>query len=266
MQPPPQAPNTPLETTGVSPQPALALLKFAAAANMFMPLSPETGAGGLVILPAVLASASSNKQQGGAAAAAAAADSPAAAAAALGGGAGGSEAPASDYRFAGEGSQLPLGFNYAFRVQRCTQGLDGGVSGPDVAVLRVSNSTDAGKLRDAIVAKVLQGQPAALRFIATSEAVPPTLFGTAMTAVAAARVRLQQKRSGLDVGVMPLAESLAQAGLAEAGAGSGDAAAKGTASSAPGPSKRQRSRTLYSLRLVPMPVSLAAAAEALGAE
>jgi hypothetical protein len=105
----------------VSLQPALALLKFAAAANTFMPLRAGTCTGGLLLLPTVATAAAavgskgsdgssssgSNSEQGAAAAASAAEG-------------------AVDYRFGGKRSQLPLGFSYSFRLQRCTEDVPGG--------------------------------------------------------------------------------------------------------------------------------------------
>jgi len=85
-----QAPNAPLESSKVAVKPALRLIKFAAAANSFLPVSDRTGTGGLVILPAVLPAAV-------------------------------------DYRFADSKSTAgPARYDYFFRLQRFTDELKGG--------------------------------------------------------------------------------------------------------------------------------------------
>lgn len=114
-----------------------------------------------------------------------------------------------------------------------------GIDGPDVQQLRVSSSTDPSRLRDAIVAKMMEGQPATLRFLAPVGVLPNVMLSVAMTAVAAARVRLQSKSAGIDVGVMPHV-------LAADGMGSSSRGAKG----------RSTPRVVYSLRLVPMPAAV----------
>lgn len=86
-----QAPNAPLESSKVGTKQALQLLKFAAAANCFLPVGEASGTGGLVLLPAVLPA-----PQG-----------------------------AMDYRFAGPGSQQEA-YDYYFRVQRYTDALPAG--------------------------------------------------------------------------------------------------------------------------------------------
>jgi hypothetical protein len=146
--------------------------------------------------------------------------------------------------------------------------------------LRVSLSTDPIKLRDAIVAKVLQQQPASVRFVGPLGRAPP-LLTIAMAAVASARVRLQQKGVPMDVGVVPYAETLVGPAAAGCAAGEGDdaAAAAGGNNKRRGAGRRQQSgtvqagRVVYSLRLVPMPAvagaaagSAAAAAEAVAGE
>lgn len=152
----------------------------------------------------------------------------------------------------------------------------------DSQQLRVSLSTDPIKLRDAIVAKVLQQQPASVRFVGPLGRTPP-LLTIAMAAVAAARVRLQQKGAPLDVGVMPYAETLigpaaaaAEAGQADADGAAAAAAAVAAGGSAgkgrrgkaavrrqqgPGAAGVQAGRVVYSLCLVPMP-AVAPVAEA----
>jgi hypothetical protein len=131
------------------------------------------------------------------------------------------------------------------------------------------------------VAKALQREPAALRFVGAAGRAPP-LLTVAMAAVAAARVRLQQKGAGLDIGVMPFAEALtaAQASSAAEATSEGDgvtasAAAAGAAAvgsqqrdarraprrggggsgGAGGGSGSSSSRTVYSLRIVPLPAA-----------
>lgn len=87
-----QAPNAPLESSKVAVKPALRLIKFAAAANSFLPVSDRTGTGGLVILPAVLPAAV-------------------------------------DYRFADSKSTAgPARYDYFFRLQRFTDELKGGAA------------------------------------------------------------------------------------------------------------------------------------------
>jgi hypothetical protein len=139
--------------------------------------------------------------------------------------------------------------------------------------LRVSLSTDPIKLRDAIVAKVLQQQPASVRFVGPLGRAPP-LLTIAMAAVAAARVRLQQKGAPMDVGVMPYAETLTGPAAASAAGGVEGSEVEGAAAAAgggkrKGAGRRQQSsaggsaqagRVVYSLRLVPMPAVAAAAA------
>jgi hypothetical protein len=140
--------------------------------------------------------------------------------------------------------------------------------------LRVSLSTDPIKLRDAIVAKVLQQQPASVRFVGPLGRAPP-LLTIAMAAVAAARVRLQQKGAPMDVGVMPYAETLlgpaAAAGGVEGEESEGAAAAAGKKRKAAGRRQQggaggavQAGRVVYSLRLVPMPAVAGTAAAAAG--
>jgi hypothetical protein len=141
----------------------------------------------------------------------------------------------------------------------------------------VSRTTDATRLRDAIVAKVLSGQPAALRFLAAGQLVPAPLFSVVMGAVAGARARLAQKGAGLDVAVMPLAASApagAAAGAADGAEGGGrgaDKLAAGSSSSSGSSSaddKQQRRRRaaaggrVFSLRLVPLTATQAAAGAA----
>ena len=99
--PPPQAPNAPLESSKVALRPALQLVKFAAAANSFLPVSDSNGTGGLTILPAVLPAA--NKASA-------------------------AEPAAVDYRFAINRARQS-GYDYFFRLQRCTQELPGGRCG-----------------------------------------------------------------------------------------------------------------------------------------
>lgn len=129
----------------------------------------------------------------------------------------------------------------------------------DPQQLRVSLNTDPIKLRDAIVAKVLQQEAAIVRFVGPVGRAPP-LLTIAMAAVAAARVRLQQKGAGFDVGVMPYAEAL----LPDQGTAALDAAVEGTIKRRTGPSRgkqanasssssSQAGRVVYSLRLVPLP-------------
>lgn len=86
-----QAPNAPLESSKVGAKQALQLLKFAAAANCFLPVGEASGTGGLVLLPAVLPA-----PQG-----------------------------AMDYRFAGPSGQQEA-YDYYFRVQRYTDALPAG--------------------------------------------------------------------------------------------------------------------------------------------
>jgi hypothetical protein len=117
-----------------------------------------------------------------------------------------------------------------------------------VQQLRVSPTTDPSKLRDAIVAKLLTGQAATLRFTAPAGQLPNFMLSVAVTAVAAARVRLQSKQAAVDVGVMPLVLPEGD----DSGGGKGDGGkARG------GESKR----VLYSLRLVPLPAAVADAAQ-----
>lgn len=131
-----------------------------------------------------------------------------------------------------------------------------GIAGPDVQQLRVSPSTDPSRLRDAIVAKMLTGQPATLRFAAPAGQLPAFMLSVAMTAVAAARVRLQSKQAAVDVGVMPLVlADRADGGAAGAAAGGTSEGAKGGSSSA------DSRRVVYSLRLVPLPAAVADAAQ-----
>jgi hypothetical protein len=121
-----------------------------------------------------------------------------------------------------------------------------GIAGPDVQQLRVSLTTDPSKLRDAIVAKMLTGQAATLRFTAPAGQLPMFMLGVAVTAVAAARVRLQSKQAAVDVGFMPLVLlDDTQGGKGDGGKGKG------------GESKR----AVYSLRLVPLPAAVADAAQ-----
>lgn len=135
--------------------------------------------------------------------------------------------------------------------------LPAGIAGPDVQQLRVSPSTDPSRLRDAIVAKMLTGQPATLRFAAPPGQLPAFMLSVAMTAVAAARVRLQSKQAAVDVGVMPLVlADRADGGAAAGAAGRTGEGAKGGSSSS-GDSRR----VVYSLRLVPLPAAVADAAQ-----
>jgi hypothetical protein len=140
--------------------------------------------------------------------------------------------------------------------------------------LRVSLSTDPIKLRDAIVAKVLQQQPASVRFVGPLGRAPP-LLTIAMAAVASARVRLQQKGAPMDIGVMPYAETLMGPAAAGSAAGEGDDAAAAGGNKRKTAGRRQQTgtpqagRVVYSLRLVPMPAVAgagAAAAEAVGGQ
>lgn len=205
-----QAPNAPLESSKVGQKQALQLIKFAAAVNSFLPVSDTTGAGGLVILPAVLSADQTGSES----------------------------AAAVDYRFAS--SSKPR-YDYFFRLQRYTQELPGGIDGPEVQTLRVSVNTDPGKLRDALVAKMLQSQPATLRFVSSAGKLPGFMLSIAMTAVAAARVRLQSKQATVDLGVMPMVLQAPTQAPAEGGAA---AAADDS-----------QQRVMYSLRLVPMPAA-----------
>lgn len=141
-----------------------------------------------------------------------------------------------------------------------------GIEVQDAQQLRVSLGTDPVKLRDAIVAKVLQQEPASVRFVGPLGRTPP-LLSIAMAAVAAARVRLQQKGAAVDVGVMPYAETLvsanaradgtdsADAGKREKGAklGKGSSKSWGKHGAVTAKSSGQASRVVYSLRLVPLP-------------
>lgn len=119
----------------------------------------------------------------------------------------------------------------------------------------MSPSTDPSRLRDAIVAKMLTGQPATLRFAAPPGQLPAFMLSVAMTAVAAARVRLQSKQAAVDVGVMPLVLADRADGGAAAAAGGTSEGAKGGSSSGDG------KRVVYSLRLVPLPAAVADAAQ-----
>ncbi|KAF6263315.1 hypothetical protein COO60DRAFT_1635331 [Scenedesmus sp. NREL 46B-D3] len=231
-----QSPNSPLEVSVTAD--LWPLLKFATAANTFLPVAASTGTGGLVMLPAVLPAAPAEP------------------------------APvAVDYRFDDAKQQL---VPYAIRLQRFTGSLPQGMEVGEAQQLRVSLSTDPIKLRDAIVAKVLQQQPASVRFVGPVGRAPP-LLTIAMAAVAAARVRLQQKGAPTDVGVMPYAETLlgpaaAGATAAEGQEGDGAAAAGGRKRKAAAGRQQggavQAGRVVYSLRLVPMPAAAAAAAAA----
>lgn len=99
-----QSPNAPLESSKVGPRQALQLLKFAAAANCFLPVSEATGTGGLVLLPTVLPA----PQPAGV-----------------------------DFRFAaaavGNGGQES--YDYYFRVQRYTDALPAGGKHSCLAIL-----------------------------------------------------------------------------------------------------------------------------------
>jgi hypothetical protein len=119
------------------------------------------------------------------------------------------------------------------------------LTGPDVQQLRISPTTDPTKLRDAIVAKMLTGQPSTLRFAVPAGALPGVVLSVGMTAVAAARVRLQSKMAAVDVGVMPLVLS-----------DDGEKGSEGKERGGRGPP-----RVIYSLRLVPMPAAVADAAQ-----
>lgn len=135
--------------------------------------------------------------------------------------------------------------------------------------MRVSLSTDPIKLRDAIVAKVLQQEAAAVRFVGPLGRTPP-LLSIAMAAIAAARVRLQQKGAAFDVGVMPYAETLLPAAAAEAEAaavpdGKGSKGKRGRSKQAAAGSSSQAGRVVYSLRLVPLPPVAAAGASSAAA-
>lgn len=164
-----------------------------------------------------------------------------------------------------------------------------GLEVDDGQQLRVSLSTDPIKLRDAIVAKVLQQQQASVRFVGPMGRTPP-LLTIAMAAVAAARVRLQQKGADVDVGVLPCAEILRKGATAEdaEGVGTEGAAAPGSRRTAGRNGRRQQNgsnaagagagaggpqagRVVYSLRLVPLPApgpapSTAAAGSGAGAD
>lgn len=131
-----------------------------------------------------------------------------------------------------------------------------GMAGPDVQQLRVSPTTDPSKLRDAIVAKMLQNQQATLRFATSAGALPAQMLTVAMTAVAAARVRLQSKRADVDVGVMPqVLPPDSDANAAASGAGGGSRAGGSDSNKR---SSRAGQQVIYSLRLVPMPAAAAA--------
>ncbi|WIA40088.1 hypothetical protein OEZ86_013500 [Tetradesmus obliquus] len=179
-----QSPNAPLEVSVTAD--LWPLLKFATAANTFLPVTAAAGTGALVMLPAVLPAVPAEP------------------------------APvAVDYRFDDAKQQL---VPYAIRLQRFTGSLPEGMEVNESNQLRVSLSTDPIKLRDAIVAKVLQQQPASVRFVGPLGRAPP-LLTIAMAAVAAARVRLQQKGAPMDVGVMPYAETLLGPAAAAAAGG-----------------------------------------------
>lgn len=125
--------------------------------------------------------------------------------------------------------------------------------------LRVSPGTDPSKLRDAIVAKMLTGQPATLRFAAPAGLIPDFLLSVAMTAVAAARVRLQAKGAAVDVAVMPLvlqdSRGPSRKGAEAAKGGESRGARGGERQGGKGP--RESKSVVYSLRLVPMPAAVA---------
>jgi hypothetical protein len=93
---------------------ALQLMKFAAAANTFLPLSKTTGTGALVLLPAVLPAIPAAQGTPGGSSSSSNRDVPQAAV---------------DYRFAQSASAAPTGpqgYDFYFRVQRLTQDLPGG--------------------------------------------------------------------------------------------------------------------------------------------
>jgi hypothetical protein len=87
---------------------ALALIKFTAAVNSFMPVSQEAGTGGVVLLPAVLPASSPAGPSNGSSSSRRAQEDDAAV----------------DYRFRDGGSSSSKGqsaYDYYFRVQRYTQ-------------------------------------------------------------------------------------------------------------------------------------------------
>jgi hypothetical protein len=88
------------------------------------------------------------------------------------------------------------------------------------------------------------------------------MLSVAMTAVAAARVRLQSKQAAVDVGVMPLVLSDRADGGGGAAAAAAAAGGKSKSEGAKGGSSGGDSRrVVYSLRLVPLPAAVADAAQ-----
>lgn len=119
----------------------------------------------------------------------------------------------------------------------------------------MSSTTDPTKLRDAVVAKMLNNEPATLRFTAPAGQLPLFMLSVAMTAVAAARVRLQSKQAAVDVGVMPLILPDTAEGGKRGQAG--EPGQEGKGAKRKGVKGEESVRVVYSLRLVPLPAPIA---------
>lgn len=158
------------------------VLRTAAAMNLM--LARQNGAGSVLLLPMELDQLTGEGPVDGGTGAAA----------------GGAGADAAGVQISGEGAAGERGGGFALRVQRVpdTRPLPKAtkVEESERAVLKVRDGTTADKLAASIVGGVLEGEQRRV------EVPKAALLPVALQAVARARARLLENRSGLDLGVV----------------------------------------------------------------